>query len=82
MVLFIDALCRPAYVTQISSVQPFEAEARVSNISEFIHTSNRTQHFTVTKINWLMLFKEIIAVCSENHTTSGIKNKFYRFLRR
>jgi hypothetical protein len=27
-----------------------------------VRTSKRTQHFTVTKINWLMLFKEIIAV--------------------
>jgi hypothetical protein len=30
-------------------------------------TSKRTPHFTITKINWLMLFKEIIAVYSENH---------------
>jgi hypothetical protein len=29
-------------------------------------TSNRTQYFTITKINWLML--EIIAVYTENHT--------------
>jgi hypothetical protein len=29
-------------------------------------TSKRTPHFTITKINWLMLFKEIIAVYSEN----------------
>jgi hypothetical protein len=26
------------------------------------------KHFSITKINWLMLFKEIIAVYSENHT--------------
>jgi hypothetical protein len=31
-------------------------------------TSKRTPHFTITKINWLTLFKEIIAVCCENHT--------------
>jgi hypothetical protein len=31
-------------------------------------TAKKTPHFTVTKINWLTLFKEIIAVCSENHT--------------
>jgi hypothetical protein len=29
-------------------------------------TSKRTPHFTITKNNWLMLFKEIIAVYSEN----------------
>jgi hypothetical protein len=33
-----------------------------------VRTSKRTPHFTVTKINWLMLFKEIIAVYFENHT--------------
>jgi hypothetical protein len=32
-----------------------------------VRTSKRTQHFTLTKISWLMLFKEIIAVYSENH---------------
>jgi hypothetical protein len=32
-----------------------------------VRTSKRTQHFTITKINWLTLFKEIIAVYSENH---------------
>jgi hypothetical protein len=31
-------------------------------------TSKKTQHFTITKINRLTLFKEIIAVYSENHT--------------
>jgi hypothetical protein len=33
-----------------------------------VRTSKRTPHFTITKINWLMLFKEVIAVYSENHT--------------
>jgi len=33
-----------------------------------VRTSKRTQHFVITKINWLMLFKEIIAVYTENHT--------------
>jgi hypothetical protein len=33
-----------------------------------VRTSQRTPHFTITKINWLMLFKEIIAVYSENRT--------------
>jgi hypothetical protein len=31
-------------------------------------TSKRTLHFTITKINWLKLFKEIIAVYSDSHT--------------
>jgi hypothetical protein len=33
-----------------------------------VRTAKKTQHFTITKTDWLMLFKEIIAVCSENHT--------------
>jgi hypothetical protein len=32
-----------------------------------VHTSKRAPHFTIAAINWLMLFKEIIAVYSENH---------------
>jgi hypothetical protein len=33
-----------------------------------VRTAKKTQHFAITKIKWLMLFLEIIAVCSENHT--------------
>jgi len=32
-----------------------------------VRTSKRTPHFTITKINWLTLFKKIIAVYTENH---------------
>jgi hypothetical protein len=32
-----------------------------------VRTAKKTQHFTVTKIKWLTLFKEIIAVYSGNH---------------
>jgi hypothetical protein len=32
-----------------------------------ICTAKKTQHSTITKINWLILLKEIIAVYSENH---------------
>jgi hypothetical protein len=31
-------------------------------------TSKKTQHVSIKKINWLMLFKLIIAVYSENRT--------------
>jgi hypothetical protein len=31
------------------------------------HTSKKTQHLSIIKINWLMLFREIIAVSAENH---------------
>jgi hypothetical protein len=32
-----------------------------------VRTSKRTPHFTITTINWLTLFNEIIAVYSVNH---------------
>jgi hypothetical protein len=32
-----------------------------------VRTSKRTPNFTITNIKWLMLFKEIIAVYSENY---------------
>jgi hypothetical protein len=40
----------------------FEAEARVIIFKNSVRTSKRTPHFTITKINWLTLFKEIFAV--------------------
>jgi hypothetical protein len=35
--------------------------------NDSVRTSKRTPHLTITKINWLMLFKKIIADYSENH---------------
>jgi hypothetical protein len=32
-----------------------------------VRTSKRTPYFTSTEINWLTVFKEIIAVYSENY---------------
>jgi hypothetical protein len=40
-----------------------------------VRTSKRTPHFTITKINFLTLFKEVIAVYSENHA-KPINTKF------
>jgi hypothetical protein len=37
-------------------------------VKNSVRTSKRTPHFTITKINWLTLFKEIIAVYTEKHT--------------
>jgi hypothetical protein len=46
----------------------FEAEALLNNIKNSDCTSNRTPHFTIRKISWIRLFKEIIAVYCENDT--------------
>jgi hypothetical protein len=35
-----------------------------------VPTSKKTQRVSIIKINWLMLFREIIAVYSENHMES------------
>jgi hypothetical protein len=53
-----------------------------------VRTSKRTPHFTITKINWLTLFKEIIAVYSEihrkpinaKHNVTNSKNMWYTYL--
>jgi hypothetical protein len=33
-----------------------------------VRTAKKAPHFTITKINWLTLFKEVIAVYDENYT--------------
>jgi hypothetical protein len=38
-----------------------------------VRTAKKTQHFTVTNISWLTLFKEIIAVYYEDRTKHTIK---------
>jgi hypothetical protein len=43
-----------------------EAEACPNNNKNSVRTSKRTPQFTTTKINLLMLFKEIIAVYTED----------------
>jgi hypothetical protein len=39
-----------------------------------VRTAKKTPHFTITKINWLTLFKKIIAVYTENHKKHMSKN--------
>jgi hypothetical protein len=33
-----------------------------------VRTSKKTLHFTITKINWVTLFKKIVTVYTQNHT--------------
>jgi hypothetical protein len=39
-----------------------------------VRTSKRTQHFSITKINWLTPFKEIIPIYTENDTKLKLQN--------
>jgi hypothetical protein len=43
-------------------------------VKNSVRTSKRTPHFTITKINCLTLFKEIIAVYTEDHAKPKIQN--------
>jgi hypothetical protein len=49
-------------------------EAHLKIFKNSVRTAKKTQHFTITKINWLTLFKEIIAVYCENHMKQINKN--------
>jgi hypothetical protein len=40
-----------------------------------VRTAKRTPYFTITTINWLTLFKEVIVVYSENHTQAINKKR-------
>jgi hypothetical protein len=50
--------------TFLNFAHPFEANACLNNS---LSTSKKTQSVSIRKLDWLMLFKEMIAVYSENH---------------
>jgi hypothetical protein len=54
-------------LSHIFFLKPFKVEAYLNVCNNSVRTAKKTQHFTITKINWLTLFKEIIAVYIENH---------------
>jgi hypothetical protein len=47
---------------------PLKPEVVCIIFKNSVRTSQRTPHLTITNRNWLTLFKEVIAVYSENHT--------------
>jgi hypothetical protein len=48
-------------------IMPLDNEARLKTFKYSVLASKNTRPITVTKINWLMLSKEIIAAYTENH---------------
>jgi hypothetical protein len=46
-----------------------------------VHTAKKTQHITVTEINWLTLFKEIITLQWESYETHKYKMQSYWLLK-
>jgi hypothetical protein len=49
-------------------INPMKPKLVLIIFNNSVRTAKKTQLFTITKISWLMLFKKIIAVYSENHT--------------
>jgi hypothetical protein len=52
----------------LDNINPLKSKLVKIILKYSVRTAKKTQHFTITKISSLMLFKEIIAVYSENHT--------------
>jgi hypothetical protein len=50
------------------SVNPLKPKLGYIIFKNPVRTAKKTQLSTITKISWLMPFKEIIAVYGENHT--------------
>jgi hypothetical protein len=54
-------------VTSNLSLNPLKQELVFIIFKNSVRTAKKTPHVTITKISGLALFKEIIAVNSENH---------------
>jgi hypothetical protein len=52
----------------LQTLNPLKPKLAETVLKTSVRTAKKTQHLTVTKINWLTLFKEIIAVYCENRT--------------
>jgi hypothetical protein len=50
-----------------ATINPLKLKLIFTVFKHSVFTSKKTKPITITKISWLMLFKEIIAVYSENH---------------
>jgi hypothetical protein len=61
-------------VLQENHINPLKPKLVQIIFKNLVRTAKKTQHFTIKKINWLTLFKEIIAVYSKNHTKPQLRN--------
>jgi hypothetical protein len=50
-----------------SHTDPLKLKIAWVIFKNLVRTAKKTPHITITQINWLTLFKEIIAVYTENH---------------
>jgi hypothetical protein len=54
-------------INTVFGVNPLKTKLVYILFKNPVRTSKRTPHFTITEINWLTLFKEIIVVYNENY---------------
>jgi hypothetical protein len=55
-------------VPSTGKVNPLKPKLVEIVFKNSVRTAKKTLHFTITKINWLTLFKELIVVYCENYT--------------
>jgi hypothetical protein len=55
-------------------MKPLKPKLACVKVKNTVRTAKKTQHFIIKKIKWLTLFKEIIAVYTENRTKHINKN--------
>jgi hypothetical protein len=60
--------CYTQTIITVVMINPLKPERVCTAYKKSVHTSNRTPHFTIRKINWLMPFKQIITVKINNRT--------------
>jgi hypothetical protein len=65
----VAKVAQAATVAQVATVAPrSSAGGTLLLFNNSVNTAKETLHFTITKISFLTLFKEITAVYPENHT--------------
>jgi hypothetical protein len=56
-----------SYAFILNTVNPLNPKLAEIIFKNSVRTAKKTQHFSITKVSWLILFREIIAVYSENN---------------
>jgi RecA-family ATPase len=68
-VLLTQATVRDVTQSFITVLRYSETEASLKKFTNSVHTSKKTRYLSIKKINWLMHFREIIAVYAENENS-------------
>jgi hypothetical protein len=66
------------HVAQVATMAPrISTAGNLLLFNSSVRTAKKTPHFTITKINLLTLFKEIIAVYTQNHSKHNKRRLTY-----